>query len=160
MWKRTLNHFSLSSVSSLSHVETAHQRWLMIVLIHPFKAWNGFLFAANAKFFVIIFQQCRISNWCIVSFSFSLRCFLFCEYLPIVIWSALAPFILKNLSPYIQFTFSTLLKFLAFFTWVMVKAAVLLAIRSMKDYVKYLSLCLGLSPLPSLLRQIEPCSFN
>ena len=62
MWKKRLHHFSLSSVSSPSHDEIAHQRWLMIDLIYPFKAWHGFFFAAAAKFFLKLLQKCQISN--------------------------------------------------------------------------------------------------
>ena len=126
MWKRILHHFSFSSVSSPSHVETAHQRWLMIDLIHSFKAWHGFFFAAAAKFFLILLQKCEISNWCIVSFSFSLMRFLICECLSVVTWSTVTSFVLKNLSPFINPKFSILLEFLASVTWVMVIAAILL----------------------------------
>ena len=160
MRKRILHHFSLSSVSSPSHAETAHQRGLMIDLIHSFKAWYGFYFAAVAKFFLILLQKWQILNWCIVSFSLFLRYFLISECLSVVLWSTVTPFVLKNLSPYINPTFSTLLELLASVTWVMVIAAVLLIIWSMKVYVKNLALCLGLSHLPCLLRRPKPCSFN
>ena len=161
MWKRILHHFSFSSVSSPSHVETAHQRWLMIDLIHPLKAWHDFFFAAAAKFFLILLQKCQISNWCIVSFPFSLLCFLSFEcLLSVVIWSTVTPFVLKNLSPFMNPTFSILLEFCPLSLWVMVIAAILLVIWSMKEYVKYLTLCLGLSHLLSPLRWHEPCSFK
>ena len=107
----------------------------------------------------IFLEKCQILNWCIVSFSFSL-CFLICECLSVVIWSTVTPFFLKNLSHLINPTFSILLEFLASVTWVMVIAAILLVIWSMKEYVKYLTLCLGLSHLLSPLRWHEPCSFK
>ena len=74
MWKRILHYFSLSSVSSPFHVETAHQIWLIIDLIHPFKVWHGFFFAAAAKFFLMLSQKWQISNWCIEYFSHFRSC--------------------------------------------------------------------------------------
>ena len=146
IWKRILQHFSISNVLSPLHVETAHQRWWMIDLTHSFKASHGFFFAAATTFFLILLQKCQISNWCIVSFPFSIMCFL--------IWSTVTPFVLKNLSPFMM------LELLDFLTWVMVIAAILLVIWSMKEHDKYLTLRPGLSQLPSLLRRHEPCSFN
>ena len=84
MWKRMLHHFSHSSVSSPPHVEAAQQRWLMIDLIHQLKAWNDFFFAASTKFFLMLLRKCQKWIWCVVSFLFSLVCFLICECLPVV----------------------------------------------------------------------------
>ena len=117
MWKRILHHFSLSSVWSSSHAETAHQRGFMIDLIHSFKAWYGFYFAAVAKLFLILLQKWQILNWCIVSFSLFVRCFLISECLSVVIWSTVTPFVLKNLSPSINPTFSKLLEVLSLGLW-------------------------------------------
>ena len=152
MWKRILYHFSPSSVSSPLHVETAHQRSLMTDLIHTFKAWHGFFFAAAAKFFLILLQKCQISNWCIVSFSFSLMCFLICECQFVVIWSTVTSFVLKNLSPLINPTFSVLLEFFGFRHLGYVHSSNFIS-NSIHEKV-------SLSPLQSLLRQHEPCSFN
>ena len=91
MWKRILYHFSLSCVSSPTHVEIAHQRWLMIDLIHPFKAWHDFFFAAAVKFFLILLQKCQIWNWCLIfPHVFSGL------WMSVVIWSTVTPFLKKK----------------------------------------------------------------
>ena len=162
MWKRILHHFSLSSVSSPSHVETASQRWLMIDLIHQFNSntRNDLFFAADTKFFLMLLQKYKKSIWCIVSFLFSLVCFLICECLSVVLWSTVTPFVLKNLSPFINLIFYILLELLASVSCVMVIASILLVIWTMKQYVKYLALRPGLWNLPFPPRRHEPSSFN
>ena len=131
---------------------------------------HDFFLADRVNFFFKFLQTYHISNWWLISLWFSVIHFLIWTGRYVVIWEIFISLFCISRNNFSKAYFSILFELPASVHWITTSPAILFDDWSRNECGRYLALCLGLSHLPSPLKQqifsffiafnIPPCSFS